>query len=195
MPSLAAAYTVAETHEATPICISWACGGKSFDAVPLSSLTSVPSSEHLTARDRHTYRLFSRSRTDDRATVSDFGRRRPRSEVPTALDQAAGAADAPRADDATSDRSPEGDSHSNGAKEDAIAKVPLSPTLLTTLRAYYQWMRPKTWLFPQDRRRLARRQAHHALTIAGPCRCPVAMPEGQARPCLVLATSVSGRAR
>ena len=26
--------------------------------------------------------------------------------------------------------------------------VPLSPTLLTTLRAYYQWMRPKTWLFP-----------------------------------------------
>jgi integrase/recombinase XerD len=26
--------------------------------------------------------------------------------------------------------------------------VPLSPTLLTTLRVYYQWMRPKTWLFP-----------------------------------------------
>jgi site-specific recombinase XerD len=26
--------------------------------------------------------------------------------------------------------------------------VPLSPTLLTTLRAYYRWMRPKTWLFP-----------------------------------------------
>ena len=26
--------------------------------------------------------------------------------------------------------------------------VPLSPTLLVTLRAYYRWMRPKTWLFP-----------------------------------------------
>jgi len=26
--------------------------------------------------------------------------------------------------------------------------VPLSATLLTTLRAYYRWMRPKTWLFP-----------------------------------------------
>jgi site-specific recombinase XerD len=26
--------------------------------------------------------------------------------------------------------------------------VPLSPTLLTTLRAYYRWMRPQTWLFP-----------------------------------------------
>src|SRR5829696_6314604 len=25
--------------------------------------------------------------------------------------------------------------------------VPLSPTLLTTLRVYYRWMRPKTWLF------------------------------------------------
>ncbi len=26
--------------------------------------------------------------------------------------------------------------------------VPLSATLLVTLRAYYRWMRPKTWLFP-----------------------------------------------
>ena len=26
--------------------------------------------------------------------------------------------------------------------------MPLSPTLLTTLRVYYRWMRPKTWLFP-----------------------------------------------
>jgi site-specific recombinase XerD len=26
--------------------------------------------------------------------------------------------------------------------------VPLSPTLLATLRVYYRWMRPKTWLFP-----------------------------------------------
>jgi integrase/recombinase XerD len=26
--------------------------------------------------------------------------------------------------------------------------VPLSGTLLTTLRVYYRWMRPKTWLFP-----------------------------------------------
>jgi integrase/recombinase XerD len=27
--------------------------------------------------------------------------------------------------------------------------VPLSPTLLTTLRVYYRWMRPQTWLFPE----------------------------------------------
>jgi site-specific recombinase XerD len=27
-------------------------------------------------------------------------------------------------------------------------KVPLSPTLLTALREYYRWMRPKTYLFP-----------------------------------------------
>jgi integrase/recombinase XerD len=26
--------------------------------------------------------------------------------------------------------------------------VPLSPTLLATLRAYYRWMQPQTWLFP-----------------------------------------------
>jgi len=26
--------------------------------------------------------------------------------------------------------------------------VPLSPTLLATLREYYRWMRPQTWLFP-----------------------------------------------
>jgi integrase/recombinase XerD len=26
--------------------------------------------------------------------------------------------------------------------------VPLSPTLLATLRVYYRWMRPETWLFP-----------------------------------------------
>ena len=27
--------------------------------------------------------------------------------------------------------------------------VPLSATLLTTLRAYYRWMQPKTWLVPR----------------------------------------------
>lgn len=27
-------------------------------------------------------------------------------------------------------------------------EVPLSPTLLTTLREYYRWMRPQTYLFP-----------------------------------------------
>ena len=26
--------------------------------------------------------------------------------------------------------------------------MPLSPTLLATLRVYYRWMRPQTWLFP-----------------------------------------------
>jgi len=39
-------------------------------------------------------------------------------------------------------------------------EVPLSPTLLAALRAYYRWMRPQTYL-PRDASRLAGRSADH----------------------------------
>lgn len=38
--------------------------------------------------------------------------------------------------------------HIRYAKGGRDRYVPLSPTLLETLREYYRWMRPKTWLFP-----------------------------------------------
>ena len=38
--------------------------------------------------------------------------------------------------------------HIQHGKGDRNRYVPLSPTLLDTLRAYYRWMRPGTWLFP-----------------------------------------------
>ena len=60
--------------------------------------------------------------------------------------------------------------------------VPLSPTLLATLRVYYRWMRPKTWLFPGTVARLARRQAHHAEGPLGRvCRRGPARRAAQAR--------------
>ena len=40
--------------------------------------------------------------------------------------------------------------------------VPLSATLLETLRVYWRWMKPKTWLFPGTIHGLARRQTDHA---------------------------------
>src|SRR4051812_41471782 len=52
------------------------------------------------------------------------------------------------------------DSHSAGQRR-ARSLRPLSPTLLATLRAYWRWMKPKTWLFPHHRG-LARRQTDHA---------------------------------
>ena len=38
------AYTTAETHEAVPICISCACGGKAGDAAGLSRHLHLPRS-------------------------------------------------------------------------------------------------------------------------------------------------------
>ena len=84
--------------------------------------------------------------------------------------------------------------------------VPLSPTLLATLRAYYRWMRPKTWLFPGTvagwradtpitpkvlwdgvrRRRPARRACAHA------CRricCAIPMPPISSKPAPTCARS------
>ena len=45
-------------------------------------------------------------------------------------------------------------------KGDVDREVPLNQKLLETLREYWRWMRPKTYMFPA-RKRLARRQAHH----------------------------------
>ena len=45
--------------------------------------------------------------------------------------------------------------------------VPLSPTLLATLRAYYRWMRPRTYLFPGTVRNRARRHTGHAESPVG----------------------------
>jgi integrase len=43
-------------------------------------------------------------------------------------------------------------------------EVPLSPTLLKTLRVYCRSMKPQTYLFPRNGQRLARRRAHQAET-------------------------------
>jgi integrase/recombinase XerD len=37
--------------------------------------------------------------------------------------------------------------HVQRGKGERDRDVPLSPTLLTTLRVYYRWIRPKMWLF------------------------------------------------
>jgi integrase/recombinase XerD len=52
--------------------------------------------------------------------------------------------------------------------------VPLSPTLLTTLRMYYRWMQPKTWLFPatvdsRETRRRPPRRASRGTTLVSGC--------------------------
>ena len=38
--------------------------------------------------------------------------------------------------------------HIRGGKRRRDRDVPLSPKLLETLREYWRWMKPKTWLFP-----------------------------------------------
>ena len=52
--------------------------------------------------------------------------------------------------------------------------VPLSPKLLETLRVYWRWMQPTTFLFPGYRQRSARRRPHqcqHRL-VGLPASCP-----------------------
>jgi hypothetical protein len=54
--------------------------------------------------------------------------------------------------------------------------VPLSPTLLAMLRAYYRWMRPKTWLFRE----------RHLQAVANPLDAmAVCAPDTAARSCLL----------
>ena len=48
--------------------------------------------------------------------------------------------------------------------------VPLSPKLLETLREYWRWMKPQTWLFPGDREHCARRPASRIKSSGTPCR-------------------------
>jgi integrase len=40
--------------------------------------------------------------------------------------------------------------HIRAGKGGRDRDVPLSPKLLETLREYWRWMKPKTYLFPQD---------------------------------------------
>ena len=47
--------------------------------------------------------------------------------------------------------------HIRHGKRNRDRDVPLSPKLLETLREYWRWMQPKTYLFPGTIRRLARR--------------------------------------
>ena len=55
--------------------------------------------------------------------------------------------------------------------------VPLSATLLATLREHWRWMKPKTWLFPGHDPQLAGRQADHAEGRVG--RLPERRPTGR----------------
>jgi integrase len=50
-------------------------------------------------------------------------------------------------------------SHAKGGRD---RYVPLSATILATLREHWRWMKPQTWLFPGTLDKLAGRPADHA---------------------------------
>ena len=62
----------------------------------------------------------------------------------------------------------------NQGKGGRDREVPLSPKLLETLRVYWRWMQPTTFLFPGHRQGSARRRAHHSQCglVSLPASCP-----------------------
>jgi integrase len=78
--------------------------------------------------------------------------------------------------------------------------VPLSPKRLQTLRVYWRWMQPKTFLFPGTVKGFTRRRAHHpqcgvvGLSAGGPIGChPQASFSPYPASQLCFASSGSGR--
>ncbi len=60
--------------------------------------------------------------------------------------------------------------------------VPLSPKLLETLREYWRWMKPKTWLFPGTVHNWRADTTHHSQDgLGSPVSKPLAAPASSKR--------------